>query len=1210
VDLPTYAFQRQRYWLDGSAGNTTDPAALGLTPTGHPLLGAAVTLAEGGALAFTGRVDLRTHPWLAEHAVTGHVLFPGTGFVDLAIRVADETGSGAVEELTLTAPLVLPTTGGVDLQIMVGPAEGHHRPFAVYSRPVGSLPDTPWTQHATGLLGEPARPGDFSLAQWPPPGARPVDVRDAYEQLAERGYDYGPTFQGLRAVWRAGTDVYAEVTLPDDTDASRFGIHPALLDAALHAIDYGELTGPVREGEITLPFSWNGVSLFAQGATTLRVRLSPAGKDSVAIEVADATGAPVASIESLTTRVMEEGAAGRHGHEEQHSLYRIAWTVRPGSATAAASEASATATSSSPSPNPAAAGRRCTLTGPDHFGLAAALGAYEGAEPGSEADTPATVFLSVATDPGQPVADSAHSAVQDVLREVQHWLADEPYADARLVVVTRGAVTTRGEDLTGLTAAGVWGLVRAAQCEEPGRFVLLDIDDQPLPVEDVLAAIEAGEEQLAVRAGRVSTPGVVRAVSPAESNGPVGSAGTDTHHGAGASSPVVRGQLDTEGTVLVTGGTGVLGALVARHLVAEHGVRHLLLTSRRGEEAPGAAELTTELTESGAQVTVVACDAADRDAVARLIAGIPAAHPLTAVIHTAGVLDDGTIPSLTPERTAAVLRPKVDAAWHLHELTAHCDLAAFVLFSSMAGTLDNAGQAGYAAANTFLDALAAHRRAQGRPGISLAWGFWQQRSGLTSHLTDADTARLARSGDLGLTAEQGLALFDAALRSDEALLLPIRLDAAALRAQGTDLPALLRGLVPTPVRRTVTANSSGVGTSALEGATVGLPEPELLQYLTDLVREHAASVLGHADAAAVDARRAFKDLGFDSLAAVGLRNRLTSATGLKLPATLVFDHPNAEAVAALLREKISPVPASAPAPVSDTTVGSVGGADGVEDDPVVIVGMSCRYPGGVESPEDLWRLVDDGVDAIGGFPRDRGWDVEGIYDPEPGVPGKSYVREGGFLADVAGFDAEFFGISPREALEMDPQQRLLLELSWEAFERAGVDPSSLRGSSTGVFAGLMYHDYAGTSTEGSLVSGRISYTLGLEGPAVTVDTACSSSLVALHWAAQSLRAGECSLALAGGVTVMTTPDMFVDFSRQRGLAVDGRCKSFGGGADGAAWSEGAGLLVLERLSDARRNGHRVLAVVRGSAVNQDGASNGFSAPNGPSQQRVVRAALV
>ncbi|MEV7109139.1 SDR family NAD(P)-dependent oxidoreductase, partial [Streptomyces atroolivaceus] len=1024
TDLPTYAFQRQRYWLDGSADNAVDPASFGLTPTGHPLLGAAVTLAEGGALAFTGRVDMRTHPWLAEHAVTGNVLFPGTGFVELAIRVADETGAGAVEELTLTTPLVLPTTGGADLQVIVNPVAGDRRSFAVYSRAVGALPDTAWTQHATGLLGEPVQPGGFSLAQWPPPGAEPVDVSDAYERLAERGYAYGPTFQGLRAVWRAGTDVYAEVTLPDDTDASRFGIHPALLDSALHAIDYGELTGPVREGEITLPFSWNGVSLFAQGATALRVRLFPAGEDSVAIEVADATGAPVASIESLMTRVMEEGAAGRHAEAEQDSLYRIAWNVRPGS--------------SAPASVPAGTG--CAVLGTDHFGLAAAFGTHDGAA----ADTPATVFLPVAADAGQAVTDSVHSTVQEVLRQVQRRLADEQFADSRLVVVTRAAVATQGEDVTGLTTAGVWGLVRAAQCEEPGRFVLLDLDDQPVPAGDVLAAIEAGEEQLAVRAGRVYTPGIVRAVSPAEPEAPAQPGGTDAQDDAGKPARATRGQLNPEGTVLLTGGTGVLGALVARHLVTGHGVRHLVLVSRRGEEAPGAAELCTELTDHGAQVTVAACDAADRDAIARVLAEIPDAHPLTAVVHTAGVLDDGTIPSLTPERTAAVLRPKVDAAWHLHELTADRDLAAFVLFSSLAGTLDNAGQASYAAANSFLDALAAHRRAQGRPGTSLAWGFWQQRSGLTGHLTDADTARLARSGDLGLTAEQGLALFDAALRSDEALLLPVRLDAAALRAQGAALPALLRGLVPAPARRIAAANSAGAaaGSSALEATLAGLPEPERARYLTDLVREHVASVLGHGSADAVDPHRAFKDLGFDSLAAVGLRNRLVSATGLKLPATLVFDHPNSEAVAALLREKISPDGSSGAVAPSGVVVGAVTGGGGPGDDPVVIVGMSCRYPGGVESPEDLWRLVAGEVDAIEGFPRDRGWDVEGVYDPEPGVAGKSYVREGGFLADVAGFDAEFFGISPREALEMDPQQRLLLELSWEAFERAGVDPAS------------------------------------------------------------------------------------------------------------------------------------------------------------------------
>ncbi|MEV0705457.1 SDR family NAD(P)-dependent oxidoreductase [Saccharopolyspora sp. NPDC050389] len=660
---------------------------------------------------------------------------------------------------------------------------------------------------------------------------------------------------------------------------------------------------------------------------------------------------------------------------------------------------------------------------------------------------------------------------------------------------------------------------------------------------------------------------------------------------------------DPRGTILITGGTGALGSVLARHLAARHPDCHLLLASRQGPAAPNAENLRDEL---GATVTITACDTADPHQLTELIGNIPAERPLTGVIHTAGVLHDAPIHALTPEQLATVLKSKVDSAWNLHHATQHHDLAFFVLYSSAAGIFGNPGQASYAAANTFLDALAQHRHNHGLPAHSLAWGPWNTDSGMTQHLTHADQQRMAGVGALPFDPDSGAAAFDAARTRPEPFLVPLRLDMTCLRSA----PAILDDLKP----RQANKRRSGETNRTLEQLLDGLTENQHEHALLQVVRREAAAVLGHSGAEAIPADRVFLDLGFDSLTSVELRNRLATATGLQLPTTLAFDHPTPEALAGYLHRQLLPRAQQATTPARAATT----------DEPIAVVGMACRLPGGVHSPDELWQLLTSNSDAITGFPTNRGWNLATLFSADPDSPGTSYTRRGGFLHEADEFDAAFFGISPREAATIDPQQRLLLETSWEALEHAHINPNSLQGSRTGVFTGVIYQDYGGRLTgrvlpefegylgngsTGSIASGRVSYTFGMEGPAVTVDTACSSSLVAMHLACQSLRSGESSLALAGGASIMATPTPFIEFSRQRGLAQDGRCKAFSANADGTGWAEGAGVVVLERLSDAQRNGHRILAVIRGSAVNQDGASNGLTAPNGPSQERVIQQAL-
>ncbi|WP_425548680.1 SDR family NAD(P)-dependent oxidoreductase, partial [Amycolatopsis ultiminotia] len=941
VDLPTYAFDHQHYWLQPTE-SATDAVSLGLAGADHPMLGAVMQLPQSDGLVLTSRLSLRSHPWLADHAVRGVVIVPGTGLVELAVRAGDEAGCAVLDELVIEAPLVVPERGGVRVQVAVGaPGTNGSRTVDVYSQREETAGADAWTRHATGVLapaGKPDRGGaEFDFTAWPPADAQPVDISGAYGVLAEVGYGYGPVFQAVRALWRRGSgadaEIFAEVAMPEEQrkEAGRFGIHPALLDAALHSTMVNAASavgdGEADEQELRLPFAWNGLRLHAAGASVLRVRVAKPERDALSLEAVDEAGGLVVTMDSLVGRpVSNEQLATAAGPAHAGSLFRVDWTTQSGVDTGLPV----------PSWVPVETAEQVATLADDVL---------------SGADAPALAVLDAVG------VDSPLALTSRVLDVVQCWLAGVGLEGSLLVVVTRGAVGAGGGVVGDPAGAAVWGLVRAAQAENPGRIVLLDLDPAAAAAAGAESA-DADAESAGAAAGvgaESVDPGAAAGAEPvdpaasvgaepvdpaasvgAESADPAVAAGAESAGAAAAGAEFVLGSVlaagepqvavraaglsvprlaraaptdspavfSSRGTVLVTGGTGSLGALAARHLVERHGVRQLLLASRRGLAAEGAQELVADLTAQGAEVAVAACDVSDREQVAALVATVPEEHPLTGVVHTAGISDAGVIGTVVPEQLAEVFAPKVDAARHLDELTRGMDLDAFVVYSSVSSVFMGAGSGSYAAANAFLDGLMAQRRAAGLPGLSLAWGLWDQSTGMAAQTDEATRSRMNRRGGLvAMKPAEGMALFDAALGSEQALLVPAKLDLPGLRAGaagGTEVPPLLRGLVRAGRQQAYTVGSAE--RAQLTDRLAGLTPDAQAKVLLDLVRAQVAAVLGYHGADRIDEDQGLFEIGFDSLTAIELRNRLRTVTERKIAPSVVFDHPTPRLLAAHLHE--------------------------------------------------------------------------------------------------------------------------------------------------------------------------------------------------------------------------------------------------------------------------------------------------------------------
>ncbi|MFT4977900.1 MAG: acyl transferase domain-containing protein/acyl carrier protein, partial [Myxococcota bacterium] len=1089
--------------------------------------------------------DQQSLPWLADHQLHGRIVLPATLLLEM-FRAAGQ------RSLQSTAVVVEDVT----LQVAAAlPEVGSLLLQIVLSEAaqgqIASIysrgEDSHWIRHATARIhADAAAPRGLPSSD---PRGEAVDITHLYETAAARGVVWGPAFQSVTRARREKTTVTASLSLHPSvtTDRAAYALHPAMLDGALQA---ASLLLDDQEGPLWLPVSFQQVRVFRPGvaaadAQVQRTQATAAGA-TFDISLVDSAGGPVALLRGVRFQPAPAASLFRENARVDALLWSLDWQDAP----------------STPGALPPGLWWLPDTASPQAEDLRAALqrqGAHviEDLSPRST-DAPLNVVWA---PEGPHLLQRAVTLAQALVH------AEGP---VRLWWITHGAIRGTVADRAMLDAAALWGLGRSIQTEHPELSLRL-VDAAPSQTADQIVqelGAADGEQQ-------VLLDGALRQVARVQ-----------RLHPLHAEAPPLR----SDGMWLVTGGTGAVGLHIAQWLVQHHGIRSLGLISRH-PPAGDVQETIAALEAMGVSVTWMQADVSDAKQVHALVEGLPL--PLRGVVHAAGALGSATLDSLSTERLEEAMGAKAGGAWALHRATSTADLDAFWMVSSIAGPLGAAGQGAYAAANAALDRLAEARRAQGLPALSVSWGPWSG-SGMAARASAAARARLKQRGLQDLSPAQATQTLEAARASGLAHVLAVDLDLAAMRRSLPLVPSVWRALLPADRPAPQTASPT---------------QPRSRGPMIDVVRAEVARVFSLADPRSVALDRPLDELGLDSLSAVELRNGLAERLGLTLSATLAYDYPTIRRLSAFLGDEQAP------------SLEGEREAAHTSDDDVVIIGMACRLPGAT-TPEQLWQMLCDQVDATGPVPTDR-WDAASLYDPEPGQPGRSVSRRGGFLADVAGFDRDLFGLSPRDALTADPQLRLVLESTWEALERAGIDPRSLEGSATGVFLGLMTYEYRellisgpesldgriSAGNGGSVEAGRVSYLLGLQGPSIALDTACSSSLVALHLAAQSLRTRESDIALVGGATVLANPTLFLEFSAMRALAPDGRCKTFSADADGVAWAEGCGMLVLKRRADALRDGHRILAVVRGTAVNQDGRSQGLFAPSGPAQQAVIRRAL-